>query len=756
MRINDQDWNIIDVIRGLFPFQLLIAHIKYNLFSILFWLLMFLIVNGSLGASFGIPLLFHSPEYLGHVSWASFTILGFALGGFIMGFNTYSYIKVGAHFPFLITLNRPFFKFCINNSLIPLSFIAVYLIRMIRFQLVEELATTGDVILYSFSLLFGIAIFLTMSFFFFFRLTRNNKSYEEHSSKPILSVTHKRDKWYDIFKRQRERTSIYIGKKFRLIPSRSAKHFDKELVEKVYAKNRVSASTYEVMTILMFFSLGVFNEYSVFEVPAATSLVLLLTIFLMLFSALHSWLKGWVYPVFVITIMFMNYLSKSTASFHYTSYAYGLNYVISEDCEYSMDRIGRIANNHKLNKETYNEYIQTLENWKKSTGQERPKLILVNTSGGGSRSALWTITVLQALDRATNGQVSDQTQLITGASGGMIGAAYYRELVLREKIGKIESSLDKKYRDNLSKDMLNKLTFMASTNDIFIRYQKVEYDGFKYTKDRGHAFEMQLHTNTENVLKHKLGYYTKYEKQGIIPTIIFTPTIINDGRRMFIASQRTNFLTSGEFSKDDYTNAYENIDIHSLLDNQETLNLQFSTVLRASATFPFVMPMMTLPTSPEIQLMDAGIRDNYGGKTMMQFLDVMQDWINENTSGVVVLQVRDVKKVFENETYHQVSFLDKLTLPFGNMYKNFPRVQDYNQDELIRLGIKSMDFPVDIVSFNLLEKKNDYVSLSWHLTTHEKNKIYHSFYSSGNQEALRRLIHLIQKKPLASSGQRQF
>jgi len=751
MRINDQDWNILDVVRAFFPFQLIISHIKHNLFSVLFWLALFFIINGNMGAAFGIPLLFHSPEYLGEVSSLSFLILGFALGGFIMGFNTYSYIKVGALFPFLTTINRPFFKFCVNNALIPAAFVGVYIYKMAKFQRVEEFASTPEIAMYIFSFLFGITIFLSLSFLLFFRLTKNNKSYEVHSSEPILSIAHKRDKWYDIFKRQKDRTFIYIGKNFRLIPSRSSKHFDKELVEKIYAKNRVSASTYEIMTILMFFSLGIFNNYEVFEVPASASIVLLFTIFLMLFSALHSWLRSWIYPVFAITIISLNYLSKITESFHYTSYAYGLDYTVAQDCDYSVERISSISSKKKLNKSSFDEYLVTLENWKKKTKEEKPKLIIVNSSGGGSRSALWTITVMQALDKSSQGEVTEHTQLITGASGGMIGAAYYRELNLQEQLGKIKSRNDFKYRDKISGDMLNKLAFMASTHDIFIRYQNVKVKGHSYTKDRGYAFESQLHKNTNGVLKHSLGYYTKYEKSGSIPTMIFTPTIINDGRRMFICSQPTNFITSGEYSSGGYVNAFENVDIHSLLNNQRTTDLQFSTVLRASATFPFVMPMITMPTTPEIQLMDAGIRDNYGGKTMMQFLDVMKEWIAENTSGVIVLQIRDVKKVFEKETFKQVSLLDKIALPFGNMYKNFPKVQDYNQDELIKLGSKSFDFPVDIVSFNLLEKKTDYISLSWHLTSQEKKKIYKAIKSNGNKASMERLFELMKKNSLQPS-----
>jgi len=159
------------------------------------------------------------------------------------------------------------------------------------------------------------------------------------------------------------------------------------------------------------------------------------------------------------------------------------------------------------------------------------------------------------------------------------------------------------------------------------------------------------------------------------------------------------------------------------------------------------MPMISLPTTPRIQLMDAGIRDNYGGKTMMEFLNIMKDWISENTSGVVVVQIRDTKKQLEDESNSSVSFLSKITLPFGNMYKNFPRVQDYNQDELIRLGSQSLDFPINIISFNLKEKVNDRISLSWHLTTQEKKKIYKAYFSEANQESLNDLKELLKVNP---------
>ena len=123
----------LKLIRDFFPIVLLKGHLKYNFFGLLYWGLLFAIIFESLGANFGVPFLFFSPEYLGEVSLWSFLLLGFSLGGFTMGFNVYSYTKLGPRFPFLVVVSTPFFRFCINNALLPLIFIIVYLVKMSKF-----------------------------------------------------------------------------------------------------------------------------------------------------------------------------------------------------------------------------------------------------------------------------------------------------------------------------------------------------------------------------------------------------------------------------------------------------------------------------------------------------------------------------------------------------------------------------------------------------------------------------------------------
>ena len=320
--------NLIGLVKAFFPFQLITYQLKHNLFSILLWAFLFLIINDSIGYSFGIPLLFLSPEYLGEVGPMSFLFLGIALGGFTMGFNTFSYIKLGPHFPFLTTLAKPFFKFCINNSIIPVLFLIYFSYQTLQFQTTEELHSISTSIYYLFIFFIGFFFFISISFAFFFRVgrKRNIKRKNEQSAKPISSFFHKKERWFDYFKKDSDRYSIYIGSKFKLKPSRSLKHLDQKLVQEVFSKNRISSSVFEVATITVFIIIGAFNSHDVFNMPASVSIVLLLTIFQMIFSALHSWFKAWTYPLIISIIFSMNFITTHSDYFKYSNYAYGLDY----------------------------------------------------------------------------------------------------------------------------------------------------------------------------------------------------------------------------------------------------------------------------------------------------------------------------------------------------------------------------------------------------------------------------------------------
>jgi len=739
-------------VRTFFPINLLFSQLKYNLIVLFYWIFLFGIINNSLGVGFGLPYLFLSPEYLGLSSYLAFFILGVSIGGFIMAFHIYSYIQIGPKYPFIATLSRPFFKFSLNNSLLPLIFVINICIRFYYFQKSQEYVGEYEVFGFIAAFVLGASFFVLASLLYFFPTNKDlfsitgtrSEDFQGNASN-VQATLHRKQTWYEPFMAKNVDQYYYIGSKFKLKQSRSSSHYDINVLNKVFSQNHINASVFEVLLVLSYIAIGFFRDYEIFQVPASVSVMMFLTIILMLISAFFSWFKSWTYPIIVGALFLINYLSTVTDFFQFKSYAFGLSYEKEKLVDFNKESLIDFKYSDSVINADYSNYIKTLENWKKQTGKKKPKLILLNTSGGGLRSAMWTFRVMQELDSLTGKQFTKNIQMITGASGGMVGAAYYRDLMIKEKENEISNRLSGRYLSNISKDLLNRLSFSISTNDMFFRFQKVEINNYEYSKDRGYAFEQALVSNLEGAFTKTLGEYEEYERSGEFPTIILTPTIVNDGRRLLVSSQHHGYLqsTAELDERVGLDPQIENVEYLKYFAKNNPEEVNFTSVLRMSATFPYIMPMITMPTEPGMQVMDAGIRDNYGSKLTVRYLIALRKWIQENTSGVIILKIRDTKKTLVGETFENIGLFERLLLPFGNMYGNFPRVQDFNQDELFSTAIRSMKYPIEVVTFNLRENFNDKISLSWHLTKKEKEKIINAVYSEENNTSLQRLLTIL-------------
>ncbi|MES2587668.1 MAG: hypothetical protein V4622_01735, partial [Bacteroidota bacterium] len=423
-------------LRAFFPIQLLFGHVKYNLFSLIFWFLLFEITSDKFGYAFGIPFLFYSPEYQGETSAISFLLLGFAIGGFTIAFHTFSYIKLGKKYPFIISVSKPFITFCLNNSLIPLVFVIYFMVKFTLFQVREEFATVWDLIVYNFSFLFGFAFFLLISFFYFFPNNKKILIIEEQDleDKPLSQFLRRKINWNEYFVYKKDRTFIYMQTLKTWKASRSLQSFDKKTLDYVFKITKKRSFIFEIVTISSFILIGIFREHPFLDLPAGMSVIMLLTIVMMIVSALTTWLYYWTYPVIIFVLILMNFLSQYTSLFQYKNYAYGMSYEKGDLKKYELTHIQKNSDSQIHFNQSRRSFLKSMNAWKVNTGEKKPKLIILLTSGGGSRSALWTFTVLQHLDSTFNNEIFKHTQMITGASGGMVGAAFYRSLVLKELI----------------------------------------------------------------------------------------------------------------------------------------------------------------------------------------------------------------------------------------------------------------------------------------------------------------------------------
>ncbi len=733
-----------------FPLQLFFLHLKRNQVVLGLWGILFLYVGRALGNKYGIPFLFLSPEYLGSIDFVSFVILGVAVGGFITAFNIYSYILFASEFSFLATFNRPFIKFCYNNIIVPVGFVLFFLFASYRFQVQEELFAPFQAILNLVGFSLGIILFIIASSIYFIRFNKNiykisgkDEAYFNRKIKKGTkeSTLHKKTKWFSrLNKRKKIRVVTYLHTPFEVKLARNIKHYDKKLLRRVFYQNHINASVFEFLLFLSFVALGIFRENPVFNIPAGASIIMFFTLLLLFYSALYSWLKKWTISAILLLLVILNYSTNSAESYLFKSYAYGLDYIHKP--KYANRRLLELTQDETTISSSREKAVLRLNNWKERQGSEKPKLTIISVSGGGLRSALWSFYVTSYLDSVCHHTLLKSTHLITGASGGMIGMSYLRELYLQQQTADTAIRLTNPvYLSNISKDLLNPLLFGIATTDFIYKISKFEYKGFSYPKDRGYSFERKLNQNLSSVFTDKsLDDYRTAETKGIIPSMVLTPTIANDGRRLLISPHSLSFLSA----KDKKT--FNNIDYQQFFKANHPENLRFLSALRMSANFPYILPLVSLPSVPNMEMIDAGVKDNYGVQTASLFLDEFKDWIKENTSGVVFIEIRDtpkLKAIDKNNNYN--SFFKRLFFPLGNLIVNVLRTQDYNNTQLFD-QLKNA-YPVKIDNFVLFvnsENKNN-VSMSWHLTHLDKTKIFSSIHSKHNQHEIKNIKEILAK-----------
>ncbi len=691
--------------------------------------------------------------------------MGFVVGGFIMAFHIASYILDGPKFPFLGNLKHPFTKFCVNNSIIPSIFNIVYIYHFVSFQIKNGEDEPIRIVILVIAYLIGVMA-MVIFLFAYFRLTNKDifKLLADNLEKRLKKVKITRAnvlKRLSDSKKKVSPISYYFNSFMKLKRVDQIVHqYDREAIMRVFDQNHLNSIVIQSVIFVVIILLGVFRDNPVFQIPAAASAVLLFTILVMFFGAFTFWMRDWAVPGAILLILGVNFLA-SHPIFDRPNEAYGIVYD-GPRASYNLDAIAALNHPDTLTKDL-SATLQILEKWRAKFPQDQsPKLVLIATSGGGQRAALWTMRVLQTADSISESSLMKHTALMTGASGGLIGAAYYRELYRQAQMGEIPSAYAPSYLRKIGADNLNPIIFTAVVNDLFIRYQYFHYAGRDYLKDRGFAFEQQLNKNTDFVLDKPISAYQEEESEAKIPLLFITPTITNDGRKLFISPHRLSFMTSFGYGDRLGNEKLQGIDFGRFFQNQDAGSLRFSSALRMAASFPYITPNVELPSEPVIEIMDSGYSDNFGVQDALRFVHVFQDWISENTSGVVMITIRDSEKVTEIEKNMSTSLFQKIFTPLRSIYINWDNVQTLNNEVAINYVPQWLNAPFERIEFEystrrIVEQNNpkgtesekqlaeeiERASLNWRLTAGEKRSILESIYLPTNQESLRRLKEIL-------------
>ncbi|MBW7951820.1 MAG: patatin-like phospholipase family protein, partial [Chitinophagaceae bacterium] len=536
------------------------------------------------------------------------------------------------------------------------------------------------------------------------------------------------------------RIDWFFSARMHLRKPRDVRHYSPEFLESIFKQHHLAAVLAFFIAFIVLIGLGFASDAKLFQVPAAASVAIFFALLMAAVGAFSLFLKSWSISVILLLYIVLNILYQNDI-LDLRNKAYGLNYINKKERPtYTKESIFALANKDSIENDKAN-FIKRLEQWKANQPEEKPVLYIINTSGGGVRSATFTFSMLQHLDTVLfQGNLMKKTMFINGASGGLLGAAYYRELYLRKLQDNSINLQNPQYVDDISKDLLNPLFSSFVSRDIIGPVQKFKKFGFEYAKDRGFAFERTLNTNTRGYLNKKLENYKEVEDKAIIPTMFFNNTISRDGRKFVLCTQPVRFFMAEHNKANNNQPTADIIDFNSFFRKQNSNNIGVLSALRMNATFPYVLPNVWLPTTPVIDVMDAGLRDNYGQENTLIFIDIFKDWLKANTSKVVIIKIRDRSVNDWDESNKNKSLFNVFTKPAFLLQYNWYKLQDYYQQDQLDYMKESYGNDLEYVNFQYVPSAKDKeASLSFHLTTAEKKEIKKAVTNKVNVDELNKL-----------------
>ena len=726
-----------------FPVQLFILHFRKYQVLLIFWFLLTSTINSGFMKSFGADALFFVPEYLGNVNALSAATVGIAMGVFFMSWNITTFILHTRRFKFLATASTPFLKYCINNAILPLFFLVFYLAKSIQFNISKELLSGMDAMFLILGFLAGFILLVAFSFAFFFGADRTIL----RTIVPVITDTAYFKNTYAPMKQQQDgfgmKVGYYFSARLKLRKARPVKHYNQDFLDSIFKRHHFAAMVGVILSFIFLIIGGFFLDLKFFQAPAAASILIFFALMVAVIGALSYFLQSWSLLFMIALIAILNILYQQEI-IDPRNKAYGINYNNKKQRpEYSRQSLLQLCTPQIITADK-NNMLTVLNNWKKKQNTDKPVILFLNVSGGGLRSSTFVMNTLQQLDSFTNGKLMNQTFLISGASGGMLSAAYYRELYNNKRKGIAVNLHQSVYADNISQDLLNPIFSSMISRDIFSPSQKFSIGPYNYIKDRGFAFEEKLNENSGKILNKQIKDYVADEKAAHIPMMIFNSVVTADGRKMMIGTQPLSFMMKPDGFGKDSSFSPDAIDFAALFARQDPLNMRLLSAMRMNATFPYILPNVWLPSNPIVDVMDAGLRDNFGQETTIRFIENFKDWINENTGGVIVLQIRDRQQDNWRHPFETGTVTDIFVKPATMLQHNWFKLQDYYQNETYSFLFKAGINNLHRLSFIYVPKIEEQgAALNFHLTASEKKDVIASFNTIYNQGVLKEFLRLV-------------
>ena len=695
-----------------YPLQLPVFQLRRHPFLMALWGLLWAMALGFIGQSVGVEMIFYSPgEGLAHPALGSFA-WGIAFGLFTIAYHLSTFLLDAHHAGFLLHSGRNFiFLYALNNSLLPITFLLVYIARYNQFHL--ESPTLRPEIL---ALLSGTILVWALALLYFSRWKLSLRALRPLIKQALFSPSDAPPLTSGLWlfgSGGRVRYYLTIPGGIAPVAYQVPHQATLRLMEGILTRGHLSALILEVIIIGLTLLWGYIQSITDLYLPASVVVLIFGSLLLMTLGALDYWLKRSSLGLPAILVVFGLLSWKLFQEIYHISPAFGLSY----DKRYLYRQphwdtlIARQVAIDSLR------FAQILQKRLANQSSQSPTFLWVTVSGGGWRAAYWSFLHLHLLDSLSNGRFYHTLAGITGASGGLIGATFWRELHLFHP----DRPLSIHEANRLTQDLLNPL---FSTGLIGLlsptTYWRDTLTHTTYPKGRDYAFETRLVKNT-NAFSHRLKDYTPYEESGQTPIIIFTPACLTNSLQLLISPLPASFLCWADQTP-------VAIELRQLVPSD---NLRITSVLRMNATFPLVLPAVRLPTSPPLDIMDAGAIDNLGQSLSLRLL-WKQRALLATTAKIVWIEIRDLPP--QHTPTPRQPFL-------GGLYNAFAESRYHPNQLTLELLRTLYPIPIEKYTIHYTPDPSGYTPpLGFTLLSQDRQSLLRAAYHPDHLSHLRRIL----------------
>lgn len=344
-----------------------------------------------------------------------------------------------------------------------------------------------------------------------------------------------------------------------------------------------------------------------------------------------------------------------------------------------------------------------------ANSRDESPLIVLTAFGGGIQASGWTATVLTGLASEIPSFARD-LRLISGVSGGGVGAAYY-----------VDGVLGGRSRDDVIAASMRSSLEALSYGLVFHDLPRLMLP-FLGGVDRGALMEQAWIAAGAAPGNRMLTHMDSAVREGRIPALIFNTTIAETGECLLISSLRLNpeprrFL--GDF-----------------FERYQASDIDLWKAARLSSTFPFISPpaFMQRPGEDRYEhIVDGGYFDNLGMTTAAAFIDQVLKNDPQGRRRIALIEVQSFAEVFPLERQLGSSISSPM-----NALMNTRHTSQMSRADLTKALLTHEYGSERIQSFSFLPSSR-VGTLSWHLSPTEIAQIREDWRLPSVQTEVKRL-----------------